>query len=168
MRFAKSIPFLIVGAVIDMKKTTMTISDGATTPNTLEIMVGEGNFTYNERRNMEYIKDKGSLDTVRQGDEEPVEVRFDIQWEYLQSETEVNIEEALKQIGAASAWVTSSADLCEPYAVDLIVLYDPDCAPNPTETITVADFRWESLEHDLRGGTIACSGNANVTLATVA
>lgn len=135
----------------------------------LEIKVGEGNMTYDEKRTMEYKKDRGRLDTVREGDEEPIDVRLDIKWEWLSmgaSDTFPTPEEVLKQEGGASSWTSSSDDPCEPYAVDIVVVYDPDCASVNGEMITLKDYRWESLNHDLKAGTLATSGKCNVTRVT--
>lgn len=160
--------------VIDLKQTTISIVAGGV-GETVEVKIGEGNLTYNERRNIEYIKDRGLLDTVREGDEEPVEVRMDFTWEYLSSDagaTVPTIEEALKRTGVAAAWDSTDADPCNPYAVDIVILFAPDCfgvgITNEDETITLADFRWESLEHDMRNGSVAVTGQCNVTRATIA
>jgi len=134
----------------------------------LEIKVGEGNLTYDEKRNMEYKKDRGALDTVREGDEEPIDVRLDIQWEWLSSggaDIFPSPEEALKKEGLASTWESSSVDPCEPYAIDLVIVYDPDCSGVTGEMITLEDYRWESLNHDLKAGTLATSGKCNRTRA---
>lgn len=156
-------------ATIDLKHATVTIRDGTATPNELEIKVGEGNLTYTEKRNMEYRRDRGNLDTVRQGDEEPVEVNFDFEWEFLRSDgaEPVTPEEALKKTGAASAWVSSSADACEPYAVDIVVEYIPPCGTAKSEVIVLQDFRWETLDHNLKDGQISAKGQCNVTEALV-
>lgn len=161
-------------AVIDLKKATITIQD-ADGSNSIEIKIGEGNLVYTEKRNMEYLKDKGSLDTVREGDEEPMDVRFEFQWEYIIGSTTTgdypSVEDALKGIGAAQDWVSSSPDLCEPFAVDIKIVYDPttgnaNCT-GAVETIILPDFRYENLEHDLRAGQISCTGMCNATQATV-
>jgi hypothetical protein len=135
----------------------------------LEIKVGEGNLTYDEKRNMEYKKDRGKLDTVRAGDEEPIDVRLDIQWEWLSaggSDVFPTPEEVLKNEGLASTWLSSATDPCEPYAIDIVIDYDPDCSGVDGERITLSDYRWESLNHDLKAGTLATSGKCNVTRAT--
>lgn len=135
----------------------------------LEIKVGEGNLTYDEKRTMEYKKDRGALDTVREGDEEPIDIRLDIQWEWLSaggSDIFPTPEEVLKNEGLASTWTTSAADPCEPYAVDIVIDYDPNCSGVDGERITLIDYRWESLNHDLRAGTLATSGKCNVTRAS--
>ncbi len=132
----------------------------------LEIKVGEGNMTYDEKRTMEYKRDRGRLDTVREGDEEPIDVRLDIRWDWLSSagsDTYPTPEEFLKKEGLASAYESSSDDPCEPYSINIIVIYDPDCSGVDAEVITLSDYRWESLNHDLKAGTLATSGKCNET-----
>ena len=159
-------------AQIDLKQATVTIKDGST--NSLEVRIGEGNLTYTEARNMEYNLNRGVLDEVREGDQIPVAVTFDFVWEYLKGPSSASsaggtptIEDALKQRGGAAGWTSSDSDTCRPYAVDLVILYVPNCATGDQEEIILSDFRWEQLNHDLSAGTIASSGNCNVTEAVV-
>lgn len=140
----------------------------------LKMKIGDGTMTYDEKRTMEYKKDRGLLDTVREGDEEPLEVKLDLRWEFLRSDAADPItdmtpqaEEVLKQIGAASTWVTSSADPCEPYALDIKVVYDPDCPGVKDEITILEDFRWEAINHDLKQGMLSVTGKCNVTQAVV-
>ncbi len=140
------------------------------TGRTLEVKVGEGNLTYSETKNREYIKDRGSLDTVRNADDEPMEVNFDFTWEFLTAVTGSGIptiEEVLKKTGEASAWETTSADPCEPYCVDVEVHYDPGCGGDNTEWIVFPDFRYEKLDHDLGEAQVACSGKCNAVEPTI-
>ncbi len=139
-------------------------------PNEIEIKIGDGNLTYSEKRNIKYIKDRGRLSTVRQEDDEPVEVKMDAIWEFIKASSGQipTIEDALKKRGEASDWVTSAADTCEPYAVDIEVLYTPPCSGEQKERITLVDFRWEQFEHDLRQGMFSVSGKCNATEASVA
>lgn len=157
-------------AQIDLKQATLTIRDGTTpTPNELEVRIGEGNLTYTEAKNMEYKLNRGKLDEVREGDEVPVAVSFDFVWDYIKGSSDsgavATIEDALKKKNNASTWLSSDSDQCRPYAVDLVILYTPDCSTGDKEEIVLSDFRFESLAHDLGAGTIACSGNCNVTEA---
>lgn len=165
--FLIAAPFALAYAQIDVKQTRLYIRDGGS--NQIEVKIGEGNFTWTETKNMDYILDRGSLDEVREGDEAPVEVSFDILWDYIKGASggAVTIEEALKNIGNASGWASSDTDACRPYAVDLLLIYDPTCTTGDVEAITFADFRYESLDHDLRGGSIACSGKCNVVIPTL-
>lgn len=149
------------------------VVDGAlltTLPHELEADIGEGNMSYTEKRNMEYKRNRGKLKTVREGDEEPMDVRIDAVWEFLRSASGASIptiEEVIKNIGAASGWISSDPDACQPYAIDIVIEYVPPCASETKETIIINDYRWESLEHDAKAGTISTTGKANVTQATV-
>ena len=165
-------PWISVFAQIDLKYATIKIKDGTTpTANELEITIGEGNLNYTEARNIEYTLDRGNLDEVREGDQIPVDVSIDFVWEYLRGPlagTPPTVEEAVKKIGNASTWVSTDSDACRPYAVDIEINY----APTPStcgdrEIITLPDFRWENMDHDLRAGTVSVSGKCNVTQATV-
>lgn len=132
----------------------------------LEIRIGEGNVSFTENTPMEYLKNRGLLDTVRDADEEPMDVVFDFMWEFLSSGSGAiipTIKETLKQIGAAATWVSASSDLCEPYCVDIEVYYDPECGGANTELIQLGQFRKETLEHNLRDATLSCTGKCNVT-----
>jgi hypothetical protein len=150
-------------ATIDLKKCTVKIQDGSTTPNSLTLTMGEGNLTYTIARNMDYILDRGTIDAVREGDEVPCALTIDASYEFYESDSGESITpaEALQKIGSAAAWVSSGSDPCEPYAVDIILEYDPDCSPTKKETVTFSEFRWESLDFDVQAGTINVSGNCN-------
>lgn len=158
-------------AQIDFKDMVIKIKDGTTvTPKEITVVVGEGSFSYTETKNRNYVLDRGLLDTVRDGDEAPVEVSFDATWEKITVGSGVTggvptVEDAIKQQGAASDWVSTSADACEPYAVDIECTYTPSCGTDGSGTITLADFRWESINHDVKAGTLAFSGKCNITEA---
>lgn len=154
-------PALVAAAANDAVVTVL--------PHQLQIKLGEGNLTYTEKKARQYIKDRGRLSTVRNADEEPVEVKMDAQWEFIRASTGLppSIEDVLKQRGEASTWVTSAADPCEPYAVDIVIEYTPPCGNIETEIITLSDFRYEDLPHDTKAGTISISGKCNITEASV-
>jgi len=137
---------------------------------TLEVNIGEGNLTYSEKREMLYELNRGALDSVREGDEQPVEVSMDFVWEFITAiagAATPTIEDALKQRGVALDWESSSADPCEPYAVDLEVEYVPPCGGVQRELITLPDFRYESLDHNFTDAQVSAQGKCNVVEATV-
>lgn len=139
-------------------------------PNRLDIKSGEGNLTYSEKRNMEYVKDRGVLDTVREGDEEAIDIKLDFVWEFLKATTGSElptVEDVLKFEGEAAAWLTSSADPCEPKALHLEIEYVPPCSGEYKEIILFPDFRYEELAHDLRQGQVSISGKSNATKPTI-
>lgn len=138
---------------------------------TLEVKIGEGNCTYNEQRTMEYVLDRGELDNVREGDDVPMDVSLDFVWEFLSSISGADtptIEEVFKNEGNASSWESSDSDTCRPFAVDLEIEHIPPCGGEEPEIVTLPDFRWESLNHDLRAATVAVSGKCNAKEAIVA
>ena len=165
-------------AQIEFRDATITILDG-TVPstgvvqNTLEIKSGEGNFQWTESQTIEYRLDKGNLDTVREGDQVPIDLSFEFIWESITgnaaSGSLPTVEDALKRIGNASTWVSSSSDGCEPYAVDIELFHDVPCNANneENETITFADFRWDTIDHDLQASQISVVGRCNITTPTI-
>lgn len=151
----------------DLKNATIKIKDGDS--NEIEVKIGDGNVTFKESRPITYELDKGNLDTVREGDQVPVDVSLGFNWEWVKSDGSEAITpvEALKKEGAAAAWVTSSSDACEPYAVDLEITLAPRCSDGTKgEVILLSDFRYEELNFDLKAGQISCTGKCNVTKAT--
>jgi len=136
-------------------------------PHQLDAKVGEGNLTYDEKRTFKYFLDRGRLDTVREEDEQPMDVKFDFNWEFLKSSTgePITIEEFMKREGPAADFVTSGDDVCEPYAVDIKLVNEPGGSCGDSETIILPEFRWESLAHDAKAGTVSITGKCNTTRA---
>jgi hypothetical protein len=137
----------------------------------LVVKLGEGNVTFNVKRSMEYVKNKRSIETgfVRAGDDEPLDVKIDAIWEFLASDSgePPSIEEVLNQTGGASSWVSSGGDPCEPYCVDIEIRYTPPCTGVKGETILIKEYRWESMDHDLKAGTISTSGKCKKLFPTI-
>jgi len=152
---------------------TGTVADDAVItmlPHQIEVTIGEGNCTYDETRNMEYKLDRGRLGNVRLGDEAPVDVSMDFVWEDVTAATDdpPTPVDAIKKIGAAAAWVSSGADPCEPYAVDLKIVNTPlECEDGEVETTLLQEFRYEKLSFNPKDGTISVTGKCNITEATV-
>jgi hypothetical protein len=132
-------------------------------PNEIEVRIGEGNFTYNEKYPRKYVLNRQVLNTVKDDDQVPLDVTFDFVWDHIAGTASdpPTVHEALKQVGNASTWVTSDTDTCQPYSVDLILLYTPECAVEP-EQIVFPTFRWDTLSPDLKNGTVSCKGSCNV------
>jgi hypothetical protein len=136
----------------------------------VEAKIGDGNLDYTENRNMDYRLDRGELDTVREGDDVPMDIKLDFVWEFLRASTgdEPTLEDAIKQRGEASAWVSSAtADACAPYAVDIEIENEPPCEDVEREFILLPDFRWESLEHNTKDAQISVAGKCNSKEAVV-
>ena len=159
-------------AQIDLRNALVEIIDGSGTPKVLEVKIGEGTLTFNEKRNMEYVRNRRQVAFVRTGDDEPMDVSFDFIWEFLRSisPAPITVEEAIK--GSANAvtagWVTSGADPCEPYCVDIRITYTPPCPGVDNEVITLKEYRWEGGNHDLKAGTVASTGKCKIAVADLA
>ena len=138
-------------------------------PQQIEVKIGDGNLTYTENVNNEYLLDRGDLDTVREGDQVPMDVTMDFVYEFVRTGTNEAITpvDAIKGINGASEWVSSSDDECEPYAVDIEVEHNPPCGSAETETSLFPDFRRDSLDFDLSAATISCKGRCNATQPTI-
>ena len=129
----------------------------------LDIKIGDGNITYTEHRDYQYVLDRGDLDTVREKDQVPMDVKLDCVYEHItQGTTEpVSPMDALKRTGGAAEWVSSATDKCEPYAVDLQVVQTPPCGGIQVETTLFPDLRAESREMNLKDATIAVTAKCN-------
>lgn len=157
--------------VIDLKKCTLKIKDGTTpTAQEISVVIGQGNLTYTVARNIEYLLDRGNLSSVREGDQIPCAVKFEFEWQYITAKTgdaAPSVEDVLRKTGLGTSWVSSDADACNPYAVDLEFTF----APTPItcgdkEVIAFPDFRFETLEHDAKAGQVSCSGKCNIVAPT--
>lgn len=138
---------------------TVSIKKGTLTVAGVTVTLGEGNLTFSEKKQYDYLLDRGHLDDVRDGDDIPMDVSFDFRW------TEITGGDVVSAIKGAGSEVSSDADTCRPYACDLVFDYAPDCGSEAAGTITLPDFRQESLDFDVRGGKISCSGKCNATEA---
>jgi hypothetical protein len=129
-------------------------------PQRLTIKVGDGNITYTEHTEYEYLLDRGDLDTVREGKQVPMDVKLECVYEHITQGTAepTSPMDALKGIGGAVHWVSASSDKCEPYAIDIIVVHTPPCGTSQIETTTFPDFRSDSREINLKDASISVSG----------
>lgn len=134
----------------------------------LDIKVGDGNLTYTAANNYEYDLDRGTLSTVREGDDIPLEVSLDMVYEFVTTGTGEAITpiDALTRKGGAVEWTSTSTDVCEPYAVDIEVDHLPPCAGVQREITLFPDFRSDSREFDLSAATISVQGRCNATEPT--
>lgn len=138
-------------------------------PQQLEVKIGDGNITYTEHNEYNYLLDRDNLDTVKEGKEVPMDVKWDSVYEHITTGTSENISpmDALKGIGAASEWITYAEDPCEPYAVAIEVEHVPPCGTTQGETTLFPDFRSEQREVNFKDATISVTGKCNITAPIV-
>jgi len=130
----------------------------------IEIKIGDGNITYTENTNYDYELDRGVLDTVREGDQAPIDVNVDFVYEYITTGTgeEITPMDALKGKGGAAGWVSSSSDPCEPYSIDIEVVYTPPCGGSEKEITLFPEFRPDTKEVDFGEASVSITGRCNV------
>jgi hypothetical protein len=135
----------------------------------IEVTLGDGNLTWTLNKEYEYLLDRGNLDTVREGDQVPLDVVLDSVYEFITTGTNETISpyDAMNGTGGASEWVSSSADPCEPYAVDVEVEHVQNCGTAQNETTLLPDFRYDTLDVDLDAATISFTGRCNAVSPTV-
>lgn len=159
--------------IIDIKNCDLTIKDGGSgeAQKSITLRIGAGNLTWTKATPREYILDRGRIWGIRNGDEVPMDVKFEIVWEYLKAapgSDDAGILDVFTGTGSASTWTSTDPDQCNPYAVDIEVANNPvpwNCGDS--ETYTFTDFRVESIDGDLKAGTLSVSGKCNATQPTI-
>lgn len=151
-------------ALIDLKYATIRLQSST---NHIDITIGEGNLEYSEKVSREYVKSRGELYTVRDGEEEPVEVSFQFVWlEIVPSHDgdPPTIDDVLKNINAASGWASTNPDPEAPFAIDINVTYqNTSCPGSVARTLFLQQFYYEELAHSLKDATVDCRGKCNIT-----
>ena len=139
----------------------------------LRIKVGDGNITWSEKTPREFKLDRGIIDQVRNADEVPMDVSFQMMYEELTA-SDPNTdpptpEDVLKRRGAAADWVSANtADPCAPFCINIRIDHTPpNCTAVEKERVILPMFYKEELQHDPKAGTISCTGKCNVTEAIV-
>jgi len=137
----------------------------------LKIKVGDGNITWTEKKPREYKKDRGKLDQVRNGDEEPIDVSLQLMYEELTASSgqPPTPEDALKRRGAAATWVSAdTVDPCAPYCINIRLDHQPaGCTAFEKERVILPKFYYEELDHNPKDGMISAKGKCNATEALV-
>lgn len=150
----------------------LTLAELPTTADTIhftsqqiEVELGQGNFSFTESVDREYRLSRGRLNKVRNLDEQPLEVSFEADWEFVRTGTgeAITFPDALKGVGGAAGWFPSSEDPCEPYCCTLVLVYEPDCGGADIEQFTFREFRHDSLDFDMEAASISVTGRCNIT-----
>lgn len=131
----------------------------------LNIKVGDGNVSWDENTNYDYEMDRGHIDAVVEGDDEPLAVTLDLVYEFVTAVTGSGVptpEDVLKQRGEAAGWLTTGADPCELFAVDLEVDHAPPCAQEH-EITTFREYRWDSVGHDMGQASLSVRARCKTT-----
>ena len=161
-------------AVKSLKNATLQLRDGSGTQKVVTLKLGTGNVTWTENYGYEYETERGDigLGTVRDADEQPVDLNVTTKWENIiydgndpdtaAGDDSVTPYEALKGVDGASDWLTSGSDDCEPYACEVYIEFDVTCVATGVlpEKVLFSEFRCESVAFDVSAGTLVFSGKS--------
>jgi hypothetical protein len=150
------------------KNDTVVADDAVITflPQQIEIKIGEGDVSWSETKEYIYDRDRDLLDTVRDGQEQPMSVDMAFTFDFITAGSSAVVptpSDALKRKGQAANWVSSSADKCEPYCIDIIIRHCVPCGADEDQLITLPEFRQESLDYSIADASVATSGQCNAT-----
>jgi hypothetical protein len=146
----------------DLKNATIKIFDGGSENVTLKI--GQGNLSWTETRQLEYTPDRGVVASgfVRELDEVPMEVSFDVIFEYYSTKSGVATYtpvEIIKGTSSGTTTFTSDGAAGEPYACRIQVV---NVTTTDTETFEFEQFTWENINFDMRAGTLSVTGKCKL------
>lgn len=138
-----------------MNLRTATLNIGG-----IAVEIGEGNLTYSEKRPLEYVTNGNSISEVREGDEEALDLKMDFTWKRVAGSFAALINKIDNRL---EDQVSSDAVECRPYAVDVTLRYPDACIVPSSKDINFDDFRYETLDYDVKAGTISVSGKCNIS-----
>lgn len=125
-----------------MRDGTIKLIDATpTTPHEITIPFSVGDLTFTIKNNIINIMDRGTLNHMRAGDEEPITGSFSVKLAEFYSQTSATsptMYEALFKLGDAAGWV--SVVPCSIYAVKCELSYASPCDDEDGEKITFNKF----------------------------
>jgi hypothetical protein len=150
---------------MDLKNCTIIFRDGDSPKTTLEVKIDEGNIQWEVARNLEVKRDRGLLDYIKEGDEEPMTVNLECRFASLISSTgdPLTPYEFLTMTGAGDELV-STGQVCGASAIDIRVETDHDCQDVEDEIIDFLQFHYEKIGGSFKDGTLSVSGLCNTVL----
>lgn len=147
----------------DLRDAQITITDGTAAPgtNTLTITADEGDLSFTQPLNTNWLRNRGVLAEVQDGDEEPVDVTFSFFWgNELSDPVAPTPRDALMRVGAAAAWA-STRPAGEKYSLTLQLIAQGH-GGNLDEIIEFEGFTVTSIEHaeDTERNRVSVTGQA--------
>lgn len=151
----------------NLRDATITIKDGAAA--TLVIPISSGDLAWTEKRPTTVLKNRGRIDSRKNGDEMEMDLSFSFMFEQYSHDnggTGISVIDALKGKGGASAWV--STDSCGPFAVDIEFKIENPCSPGEYEVLVFPKFHADTLSFKEAdpADTVAVAGTSLATEPT--
>lgn len=131
--------YLNPATVKHFKHGVLTIKDNAGA-NTLTVTLEEGGLSITESHPHTWHKNRGTLSHRIAGEQVPMEVTFKAKYTgYYSSTATVTPYEAVKQVGGASAWTSTTSTVSDVYSTDMVLTVTEPLDSNDQETITMDD-----------------------------
>jgi hypothetical protein len=92
-----------------------------------------------------------------------VSASFVYNWLRASSGDPITTYEAMRKLGDASTWVTSSVDKCEPYQLDFFIIDTPPCGSEQVEIIIFRYMRFSDVSSDVEAASVTFEGTCNAT-----
>jgi hypothetical protein len=153
---------------INLKNATVKFVDGTSpTPFSLAIKMDDGTLTYQRRREVRSIKDRGKIDYLEEGDEQNMSVSIEGRFAAIRSSSgdPVTPIEFLEKEGGASAYKSTSGD-CEIDTIDIVVEMRYSCGTIQDEVITFPKFAFEDYGPNFKDGNMSLNGICNAKKPT--
>ena len=137
--------WLAKGTVKHFKHGSLVIQDSGGS-NSVTVTLEDGGVSWNSTNPYTWHKNRGVLDHRIAGEQVPMEVSFKAKYTGLYSNTaDVSPYEALKKVGGASGWTSTTSTTSDVYSVDLVLTYTEPIDSNDKETLTFDDFAEKSV-----------------------
>ena len=159
---------------VSLKNSVVKFLDGTTpTAKSVTVNIGDGNISWSESRELEYLKDRGTLDAVEESEENPISVDLGFRWTDFRSDPSGTVTpyDAVTGTGATitDSWTTSDTlDPCGPLAIDIEITFTPTCVAEPTEVYTLKAFRYEDISPDMGAKQLSVTGSCNTRHVSIA
>jgi hypothetical protein len=120
---------------------TITLKDGTGTPVTLVVAYEEGNFSFDQTKSDRIvIRDRGTIVSVRKGDDQPITGSFTIYMRQFTSSSVGSVLDFINKTGAYNGNLSVSSTVAtDEYAINIVFEVDGD-AVGDTDGDTTATF----------------------------
>lgn len=134
-------------------------------PQRVTMKIGSGNITHSENQDPQFDTDRGILDGVRLGTEQPMDVTtsFVYNWLRASSGQPITPYEAINRIGGAANWHNAALDPCEPYCFNLVVIDTPPCGSEQAEVIRYPRVYPTQVQTDVEQAQVSLTAKCNAT-----
>jgi hypothetical protein len=129
--------------IIDLKNCQVAIYDGSDPIKFIEMVkIDEGTIQWTVARDVQVKLDKGQIDYLKTGDEQPLKVQMECRFSNIKRSSGDPYTPFEILTNADSAFVSVNTD-CSAYAVHIEVLHTPDCGVDVESEL----FRFESFTY---------------------